>query len=188
MRSLQFSDVNSVPSWATGFLCSLRWVVHSLDVQVQTFVALSEGSLLLLPQLEIWPLTPHVPWCNRVGYTFPRSWGSWTNDEVTNVSWVPIVVGWYRPTKTELVKQITWEHLKQQFSVCYAAICCVLYHAAITDFWNLYTHGCFPVLAHLMFPPNGNSWLLADQPFTYSLFHEVTFFRSEAVTFCFKDD
>lgn len=49
--------------------------------------------------------------------------------------------------------------------------------------------GCFPVLTHLMFPPNGELLVhMADQPLTYSLFCEATFFRSEAVTFCFKGD
>lgn len=28
------SDVNSAPSWAMEFLCNLRWVVYSLDVQM----------------------------------------------------------------------------------------------------------------------------------------------------------
>lgn len=43
---------------------------YSLDVQVQTFVALSEVSLLLLHQLETWALTPHVPWYSSVGNAF----------------------------------------------------------------------------------------------------------------------
>lgn len=47
--SLQFRDVNWVPSWATGFHCNLEWVVYSLDVQTQSLVALWEVSLLPCP-------------------------------------------------------------------------------------------------------------------------------------------
>jgi len=65
--SLQFRDVNSVPSWAAVFLCNPQvscllpgWADANSSSSVRCFSPSADQ----LNQLAIWALTP---WYNRVG-------------------------------------------------------------------------------------------------------------------------